>query len=312
MNKRATLAIWFEVAIITAMIAGCSGSGGNSPTVASINGRELKRDQLDHFLSMKLGEVGTAEASDLIRSRMFDEYIHRQLVVDAASRAGLTISDSEVDQAVQENPHLKSTTSTQAERQEIASDLLVEKYYKQVVLKDVRVSPEEIEQYISLNQSRLTDKSGFYVREIRVQSRKEAEKLRRDVMEGHHDFAAVARLHSDAPNAAQGGLARYDQGQLPEVLEKAISALQPGDVSGVVESGYGFHIFKLEKKVQPRAPDERRSRLDDRRRQLADELIEQRNQQAVDRAVETLMSSAKIKINDSALGFTYGGALRHN
>jgi parvulin-like peptidyl-prolyl isomerase len=132
------------------------------------------------------------------------------------------------------------------------------------------------------------------------------------VTEGHRDFASVARLRSDAPNAAGGGLARYEEGQLPDALEKAITPLAPGDVSVVVESGYGFHIFKLEKRIQPYAPEERRSRLDDRRRQLAEELVERRNQQAVDRALERLTDAAQIEINDSALGFTYVGGLRHN
>src|SRR5262249_234686 len=147
--------LWINSGLALAILASallgaaCSRKGGGSPTVASVNGRDLKRDQLDRFVAMKLGDVGPAEASDVIRSRMLDEYIHRQLVIDAASRAGLTISDGEIDQAVQENPHLKSMTSTQAERQEIAYDLLAEKYYRQVVLKEVRVSPEEIEQYIS-------------------------------------------------------------------------------------------------------------------------------------------------------------------
>jgi peptidyl-prolyl cis-trans isomerase C len=119
-------------------------------------------------------------------------------------------------------------------------------------------------------------------------------------------------LHSDAPNADQTGLAHYDEGQLPDVLEKAVAQLRPGDVSPVIESNYGFHIFKLEQRTLPHALEERRSQLDDRRAQLSDELIARKNQQAVDTAIERLTSEATIKINDSALGFTYTGAFRHN
>ena len=176
----------------------------------------------------------------------------------------------------------------------------------------VRVSPEEIQQYIEKNQSRLTDRPGFLVREIRVQSREEADRLHREVTEGRRDFASVARLHSDAPNAEQNGLTRYDEGQLPDVLENAVKQLRPGDVSPVIESNYGFHMFKLEQRIQPHAPEERRSQLDDRRAQLTGELIARRNQQAVDKAIEQLISQARIHITDSALGFPYTGQLRHN
>ncbi|HTF37740.1 MAG TPA: peptidylprolyl isomerase, partial [Blastocatellia bacterium] len=94
--------------------------------------------------------------------------------------------------------------------------------------------------------------------------------------------------------------------------EKAIQQLRPGDVSPVIESNYGFHMFKLEQRIKPHAPEERRSQLDDRRAQLTEELIARRNQQAVDKAIEQLTSEAKIQITESALGFPYTGQLRHN
>jgi peptidyl-prolyl cis-trans isomerase C/foldase protein PrsA len=292
--------------------AGCQAGGGSSPTVVSVNGRQIGKDQFERFLKTKTGIVGTAEESDLMRSQMLDEFIKRNLVLADAARTGLSVSPSEIDQAAEENPHLKSTVQAADTREELAADLLVEKYYRNVVLKDVRVAPEEIESYIQQNQARLTDKPGYYVREIRVQAKQEAEKLRREVVEGRRDFASVARLHSDAPTAADGGLSRYEEGQLPAPLETAISPLGPGDISQIVESGYGFHIFKLERRIQPYSPEEKRSRLDDRRRELAQEFVERRNQQAVEKALEQLCRDAAIRIDDSALGFTYSGSLRHN
>ncbi len=290
----------------------CRAGVSQSPVIATFNAREIHRDEFERFLELKMGEFDTADLSDSIRSQMLDEYIKRRLVLDDAARLGISIGSAEMEQTTQDNPEMKSTVATAATREELARDLLVEKYYKQVALKDVRVSPEEVQQYIEKNQSRLTDRPGFLVREIRVQSRDEADKLHREVTEAHRDFASVARLHSDAPNTGQSGLAHYDEGQLPDVLEKAVKQLRPGDVSPVIESNYGFHIFKLEQRTLPHAMEERRSKLDDRRAQLTEELIARKNQQNVDGALERLTSAATIKINDSALGFTYTGTLRHN
>jgi parvulin-like peptidyl-prolyl isomerase len=291
---------------------GCRGAGDRLPVIATVNGNEIRRADFERFLTLKLGELTSTETPDALRSQMLDEYIRRRLALEEAARAGLSINDAEIEQAAQENPHVKSTAATADTREELSRDLLVEKYYRQVLLRDVRVSPEEAQQYIEQNQSRLTDRPGFYVREIRVQSQADAERLRGEVTEGHRDFAAVARLHSDAPNAEQGGLARYEEGQLPDILERAIKPLRPGDVSPVIQSSYGFHMFKLERRVQPHPVDERRSQLDDRRAQLTQELIARKNQQAVDAALERLTSQADIKIDDSTLGFTYTGQLRHN
>jgi peptidyl-prolyl cis-trans isomerase C len=298
--------------LLIIFLCGCRGGGDRSSVIVKLNGREIHRDEFEQFLASKMGDVSTADISDTTRSQMLDEYIKRQLVLDEAARMGLSVSSTEIEESSQDNPQVKSSVATGATRDEIVRDLQVEKYYRQITLRDVRVSPEEVQAYIEKNQSRLTDRPGFLVREIRVQSREEADRLRREVTVGKRDFASVARLHSDAPNAENNGLTRYEEGQLPSSLEKAVQQLRPGDVSPVIESNYGFHLFKLEQRIQPHAPDERRSQLDDRRAQLTEELISRRNQQAVDKEVERLTSEASIQIIDSALGFPYTGQLRHN
>ncbi|HSB08408.1 MAG TPA: peptidyl-prolyl cis-trans isomerase [Blastocatellia bacterium] len=298
--------------LLVAMAVGCRNAGDSSPVIVTLNGHDIHRDEFERFLSSKLAELSSADVPDMVRSQMLDEYLKRQLILDEAARLGLSVTSAELEQSAEDNPQMKQTVGIQATRDELARDLLVEKYYRQVVSRDVRVSPEEVQQYIEKNQSRLTDRPGYLVREIRVQSRDEADRLRREVTEGRRDFASVARLHSDAPNSERNGLARYDEGQLPAALDKAVKQLNPGDVSPVIESNYGFHIFKLEQRTKPHAPDERRSQLDERRQQLTEELIARRNQQAVDKVLDSLTSEARIKINDSALGFTYSGQLRHN
>ena len=298
--------------LVIAMAGGCHRGGDRTPVIAVLNGHDIHRDEFERFVTSKMAELNASDIPDVVRSQMLDEYLKRQLVLDEAARLGLSITSAELEQSAEDDPRVRSTVATQPSREELERDLLVEKYYRQVVSRDVRVSPEEVQQYIEKNQARLTDRPGYLVREIRVQSREEADRLHREVTEGRHDFASVARLHSDAPNSDQSGLARYDEGQLPEVLDRAVKQLNPGDVSPVIESNYGFHIFKLEQRIKPHAIEERRSQLDDRRQQLTEELIARRNQQAVDNVLDRLTSEATIMIIDSALGFTYSGQLRHN
>lgn len=297
---------------LAALAPGCGAGGDHSPVIATLNSQEIRRSEFEQFLASKMGDISTDSVSDSIRSQMLDEYLKRRLVLDEAARLGLNVTGTELEQSTEDNPQMKSTVATAASRDELARDMLVEKYYRQIALRDVRVSPDEIQQYIEKNQSRLTDRPGYLVREIRVQSREEADRLRAEVTEGRRDFASVASLHSDAPNSQQNGLSRYDEGQLPDVLERAVRMLRPGDVSPVIESNYGFHIFQLEQQIQPHALEEKRSQLDERRAQLTEELIARRNQEAIDKEIERLISQARIKIAGSALGFPYTGQLGHN
>jgi peptidyl-prolyl cis-trans isomerase C len=297
---------------VAAGLASCRGSAEDSPVIATVNGQEIYRSEFERFLRLKMGDFNRADISDETSSQMLDEYIRRRIVLAEAERAGLSITASEIGQAAEDNPQIKSNAARASTREEMADDLLVEKYYRQVVLRDFRVPAEEVQRYVEENQSQLADRPGYYVREIRAQSRQLVEQLRREVIEGQRDFASVAREHSDAPNAERGGLSRYDEGQLPSVLAKAIEPLRPGEVSPVVESNYGFHLFKLERRIPAHPPDDRRSQSAERRSRLAQEFVARRNQQAVDEAVDHLVSSSSVAINDSELGFTYTGRFRHN
>jgi parvulin-like peptidyl-prolyl isomerase len=300
------------ILVAVVAIAACRSARARSPVIAKVNGQAVHRAEFERFLALKMGELTNAELPDVLLSQMLDEYIVRLLILSEAARAGLTVSDAEIEQIAIANPEVKFAGATDDARKEFANDLLVAKYYRQILLKDVRVSSEEARAYLEQNRERLADKPSYYVREIRVDRREEAERLRREVAQEHRDFAEVARQHSQASNAEQGGLARYHEGELPSALEKAIKPLRPGDISPVVQSSFGFHIFKLERRVQPRPSGPHHPQLDERKSQLIEELIERKNQQVVDEAIERLLSSANIEINYQALGFTYAGRLRHN
>lgn len=59
------------------------------------------------------------------------------------------------------------------------------------------------------------------------------------------DFAEMAKLHSDGPSGRKGGsLGRFSQGAMVPAFEKAVFALKPGELSGVVETPFGFHLIK--------------------------------------------------------------------
>ncbi|MBN2494938.1 MAG: peptidyl-prolyl cis-trans isomerase [Deltaproteobacteria bacterium] len=59
------------------------------------------------------------------------------------------------------------------------------------------------------------------------------------------DFAALARQHSDCPSGAQGGdLGAFGRGQMVAAFEQTAFALEPGQVSGVIETPFGYHLIK--------------------------------------------------------------------
>lgn len=60
------------------------------------------------------------------------------------------------------------------------------------------------------------------------------------------DFAEQARLHSEDGSASQGGdLSWLSPGETVPEFEKAMDALKVGQISGLVQSGFGWHLIQV-------------------------------------------------------------------
>jgi len=77
------------------------------------------------------------------------------------------------------------------------------------------------------------------------EARRKAEQILKSVKKGQ-DFAALAREQSDGPTRTSGGdLGYVRKGQLDAPLDNAVFRMKAGETSDVIETSYGFHLFKL-------------------------------------------------------------------
>lgn len=76
-------------------------------------------------------------------------------------------------------------------------------------------------------------------------ARTRLQEIKRSI-DGGADFAEQARLHSEDGSAAQGGeLGWISPGETVPEFENAMNALQPGQISGLVKSGFGWHLIQV-------------------------------------------------------------------
>ena len=89
------------------------------------------------------------------------------------------------------------------------------------------------------------------VDETATQEEKDAARAKIDAalarVKGGEDFAAVARDVSQDGSAPQGGdLGCSPKGRMVKPFEDAMFSMKPGEISGVVETQFGYHVIKLE------------------------------------------------------------------
>jgi peptidyl-prolyl cis-trans isomerase C len=77
------------------------------------------------------------------------------------------------------------------------------------------------------------------------EARIKIEQILKNLKKGQ-DFAATAKMQSDGPTKANGGdLGYITIGQLDKQFESTVFALDPGQISDIIETDYGFHLFKV-------------------------------------------------------------------
>jgi len=230
----------------------------------TLKGRPILRVEKAEFTNSDLRAWLAASGADAhglpaeSLSRLFDRFVDEKILLEAARARGISISEDEkkeylAKQAVESVPGGGPENAAPAPPDGAFDRLLVEKYTF-LVVRDVRVEPAEVLAYYESRKKDFLQQGRIQVSQILVDTEEKAVSvLRRLATAGEEaDFRKIAAEESIGPEAAKGGvMGVFQQGDLPADMEKVIFALDEGRTSQVVESSYGFHIFRLDKKFPP-------------------------------------------------------------
>jgi len=129
--------------------------------------------------------------------------------------------------------------------------------------------------------------------QVKAVARKEAESLVAQLAQGA-DFAELAREHSACPSSQKGGdLGFFQRGQMVKPFEDAAFALDVGEVSGIVETQFGYHIIKVTDRE-----DGRTVPFDEAKDNIKAMLDGQRKQEAMKTYTDQLKAAADIQFKE--------------
>jgi len=205
--------------------------GNDANTIASVGGRRLEIGPFQTYVGEVSGEAWQA-VSARATSGLLDQYVDRQVVLDAARRRNLNLTS------------LPSATGP-SEAQWLLDELC-------------GPAPEPSEAEISSEVERKAEETRparAHVRQLLLDSHEQGlEALER--LSAGEDYIEVSRQLSRAPNASDGGeLGFFDQGSLQPEIDEVIFSLAPGEFSKPVQGPSGYHVFQVLEVVPEGPPD---------------------------------------------------------
>jgi len=207
---------------------------------------------------------------NLLEEQVLDRLIIEEIQLQLADRAGIKISDSELNQTLsrvssQNNLSLEEFrlkleaegTSYKSFRDTIKKELIIQRVQRGKVGAKIDISEQELENFINSEEGRtqlaeqynvqhilLSVKSGLSEIEIEAIEDEAVSLLER--LENGESFEKLAASYSAGQKALEGGFLGWrTSAELPSLFAEVVSELTVGEVAKPVRSGAGFHILKL-------------------------------------------------------------------
>jgi peptidyl-prolyl cis-trans isomerase C len=282
--------------------------------IATVNSYDIRGRELRTFSAM----FGMGPQEGLSKSeyneQVLDEFIRRILLWKEAVVLGIAVDDStsqaifrDFEQSIggEEilNQRLEESQIGRGDLiQSIRRDMVIRQYLETYFAEESAVDSSEVVAYYEQNKERFASPDSVRARHILLQiheddddtirqdKRKRIEEILLEAKSGA-DFALLAQQHSEGPSNVRGGdLGFFHKGTMVQPFDSAAFALKVGEISGVVETKYGYHIIKVEEKR-----DGRLIKFGDVQDQLITQMKQQKLAMAVQNHLNQMMNLANIE-----------------
>ncbi len=195
-----------------------------------------------------------------------------------------------LDQVIQQVALSQTAEKTKVKGDDLAMENENRGYLASVLLNSVAdkaVTDEALKKAYDDKYAKAAPSTEYQAAHILVKSEEEAKAIKADLDKGG-DFAAIAKEKStDKGSAANGGdLGWFGTGMMVKPFEQAVVKLKKGEVSGPIQTDFGWHIIKLNDTRVAAAP-----KFDDVKEELAGDL----RQKAVEAEIKSIEDGSKIE-----------------
>ena len=277
--------------------------------IAQVNEEQISVEEFDREFKELILEPGKeAKGTELgdLKQAYLDQVIERKILVQEARRLGIKISQEELNQAISEikmdypgegfgeKLGLKGTTLEEWKNR-LEEKLLAEKVIRGAFYPPEKIDEKEALQYYEDHRSSFQIAQKVRARQIVVADGEEAIQILKRLKKGE-SFEKLAREKSLGPEKVQGGdLGYFSQGEKPTEFD-SVFEMEVGAISEVIKSPYGYHIFRLEEKTQPRQIPFEEAKLE-----ILQELGRKKGEENYQKWLKDLEGRAIVRVNKKRL-----------
>lgn len=230
----------------------------------------LQSDIENQILQLKARRYSSSD----IECEVFQDLLAQKLLLIQAEKDSLEVSANQINSQLErrlqyfirqtgsqkklEEHYNKSMPEIRQDLREMLKEQILTQKMKRQLVSGIDISPSEVKSFyknlpkdsipmvdekVQINQ---IIKYPEETEESEARAREELLELRKRILDGEK-FSTLARLYSDDPATARKGgeLGLRSAEELDPAFSDVAFGLQEGEVSGIVESSYGFHVLKL-------------------------------------------------------------------
>ena len=318
----------FIVAIVLSAAAGAAygaedkEAAMDAQTVAVVNDVEITARELEQKIQLmrsryaNMGMPIQGEQLARLRESILNNLIEKQLLIEESKAQGINVDESEIQKQLdelkgqfesQEAFEKKIASSGYSEdelKTEMRENLLIRNLIEQKIESGISVSDKQARKYYQENQEEYKVPEQVRARHILIQTEPDAGETQKaeakdkiqeveKKLQSGQDFSELAKQYSDCQSSEKGGdLGYFGRGQMVESFDEAAFALEPGEVSDIVESRFGYHLIKSEDKK----PAETKS-FDEVKESVREKLRQEKIMQDLEPYIESLKRKYPVEKN---------------
>lgn len=256
------------------------------------NQEQEENDDQDKPLAIVDGEIITLEDFEQYWNMIPDNYkvqLNKEDVLEQIITQTLLIQQAD-ELNLREDPEIALQIKNTVEQ------ILIQSLLEKEIVDKITLSDEDIQSYYVENKENYWQEEEVHAYNILVETEEEAKEVLQKLEEGQ-EFSELAKEFSIGSSASTGGdIGFINKGTLMPEIEDQLFILDPGEVSEIIPTESGFHIFKVIEKNPPGYLE-----LAEVRGELEEQLLPARQQEAFDQYLKDIEDQATIEKNISLL-----------